>query len=339
MSDYLLNCWYVAAWSEDVSGKPLARRLLDTPVVLYRRLDGRVVALHDRCPHRFVPLSIGKIDGDQIVCGYHGLRVDSDGSCVDTRLTGKACEAARVRNFPVEDRDGIIWIWMGDPRRADTSSIADFSFMTDPAHQMIRGTTHVNAHYFLEVDNLLDLSHLDYVHLGSIANGGLTTGKYSCHQEGDTVYSRWDSPDVPVPPQFAPHLPGVDRVDQWTDFRWNAPATLFLYNGVTRVGQAREAGIEVWQGHFVTPETEKSSHYFWGVAQAKELLPPPMIGPIREMIRGVFEGEDLPVIEAQQVNMKGVDIWKEHPVYFPEDAGAVRARKILERMIREEAKK
>jgi phenylpropionate dioxygenase-like ring-hydroxylating dioxygenase large terminal subunit len=281
-------------------------------------------------------MSMGRVDGDQLVCGYHGLRLGRDGACVDARLARNAREAARVRNYPLVERDGILWIWMGEADQADPAQLQDYGFLEDPGNRTVRGSMVVDANYFLEVENLLDLSHLDYLHLGSIANGGLTTGTFTADQVADTVVATWESPDCPVPPQFARFFPQLERVDQWTHFRWNAPATLHLYNGVTPPGQPKGAGLEIHQGHFVTPISEKRCMYFWSVAQRKEYLPEDAVAVTRQIIANVFDKEDRPMIEAQQTRMRGVDFWSEKPVLFPEDGAAVRARKILERLIREE---
>lgn len=165
-----------------------------------------------------------------------------------------------------------------------------------------------------------------YLHLGSIANGGLTTGTFKAEQEGDIVLSTWESPDCPVPPQFVRLFPHLQRVDQWIHFRWNAPATLYLYNGVTPPGQPKSAGMEIHQGHFVTPVNEKRCMYFWSVSQRREYLPEGAVPATRQIIASVLENEDRPMIEAQQATMRGVDFWSEKPVLFPEDGAAVRAQ-------------
>lgn len=115
MSRNAHNGWQAAGRSEELTDRPLGRCILDTPVVLFRDADGKAVALRDRCPHGLGPLSTGYMSGEVIVCAYHGLRVDKRGHCVDSRIDESARDAARVDCFAVEERDGILWIWMGDP--------------------------------------------------------------------------------------------------------------------------------------------------------------------------------------------------------------------------------
>ncbi len=123
MYEGVRNAWHVAGRSEELTVRPLGRRLLDTPVVLFRDATGQAAALLDRCPHGLGPLSTGYVSGDVLVCAYHGLRVDQRGECVDSRLSCAARDAAKVDNFAVEELDGILWIWMGDQLRADRTLI------------------------------------------------------------------------------------------------------------------------------------------------------------------------------------------------------------------------
>src|SRR5947208_10186817 len=113
-SVYLRNSWYVAAWDREVSRRPLARTYLDEPVVLFRKEDGTPVALQDRCCHRYLPLSRGKLEADRLRCGYHGLLFDADGKCVEIPGQANIPPQAKVRAFPTQERVGWIWIWMGD---------------------------------------------------------------------------------------------------------------------------------------------------------------------------------------------------------------------------------
>ena len=125
MAELLTNAWYMAGWQEEVSEAPLSRRMLGMSMVLYRKADGGVVMLRDRCPHRFAPLSKGKVEGDCIQCPYHGLKFDASGQCVSAPLEEKPPSAVRVRSFPVVERDNIIWFWPGDPEAADPALITD----------------------------------------------------------------------------------------------------------------------------------------------------------------------------------------------------------------------
>lgn len=333
MTIFLRNGWYVAAWSNEIAEMPLARTLLNEKLVLFRGESGEVAALPDRCPHRFVPLSLGKVVGDTLRCGYHGLCFDSSGACVDERFNDHIRDAARLKPYPVVERHAAVWIWMGD-MPADPSEIPDFAFLVDPKLDVIFGRTHVAANYQLEVDNLMDLSHLDHLHMGGLGNGSLSIGDYRPWQEGDVVHSDWWSPGCPTPPHFLDKVGNAPMVDQWTDMRWSAPASVYLYNGVTNVGMRKEDGFCIRQGHFATPETDRSTHYFWSVGAPVETVTHESRAHLEAFTRYAFEQEDRPMLEAQQRAMASNDFWAERPVIFPEDSGAIRARRVLEKLIR-----
>jgi len=335
MAEFLHNAWYAAAWSREIGAAPFARTLLGKPVVLFRRTDGQVAALDDRCPHRFVPLSRGKLEGDILRCSYHGLCFESDGTCVDKRAAGQLKAATRLRTYPIEERYGLVWIWMGE-RRADPATIPDFSFQIDASRHQIAGVTPLAANYTLEIDNLLDLSHLDHLHPGGPSNGHLTDGVYKASQDGLTVHSNWWNPDCATPPFFMLYTAGETRVDQWAETRWDPPGSIYIRTGVTKRGAPREAGYEIDQGHFITPETATTTHYFWSLAFPNRGEPPEFVAAVEGAVRITFDDEDRPMLEAQQRAMKSTDFWAEHPVILAEDAGAIRARRVLEKLLRDE---
>ena len=349
MGGFLNNGWYVAAWSDEVGRTPLARTLLSQPVVFYRREDGGAVALHDRCPHRFVPLSLGTVAGDEIMCGYHGLTFDDSGHCTHERATSLARDRFCLRSYPVTDRYGALWIWMGDAAAADPELIPRFDFFDDPDHMIAgRGLTHIKANYTLEIDNLLDLSHLDFVHAKTISNGQVTQGRYKVYQKGNTVHSDWGIPGTIAPRQFAdliamsndPRWDGAKAdgiVDHWLDMRWDAPGTLLLDVGVAPPGTARAAAIDMLQAHFVTPETEESTHYFWVYSMTRLGQPQELLDGFLHVVNIAFGDEDRPMLEAQQQAMAGNDFWAEQPMILAEDGGAIRARRVLDKLIRDEA--
>ena len=161
---YLRNAWYLAAWSSELRTSELfQRRLLDEPLLLYRLTNGTPVALQDRCPHRFAPLHMGKIVGEAVQCPYHGLQFSASGNCV-LNPHGPVPAAARIRSFPVVERYSAIWIWMGEPAQANPDLITPFDFLSPEHFYAGTGYLHINAHYELESDNILDLSHIEFLH-------------------------------------------------------------------------------------------------------------------------------------------------------------------------------
>ena len=190
---FLRNAWYVAGWSDELSaGRLLSRTLLDEPVVLFRDERGQARALFDRCPHRFAHLSMGQLcdGGASLQCAYHGLRFDGAGRCVLNPHTGGVIpKAAVVRHYPVIERYSALWIWMGDSSRADEHGIPELSFL-DPDHWAVgTGSMEVEAPYELEIDNILDLSHIEFLH-PLFSSEAVRRGKVECTQDGETVWSR-----------------------------------------------------------------------------------------------------------------------------------------------------
>ncbi|MDX2862350.1 Rieske 2Fe-2S domain-containing protein, partial [Streptomyces scabiei] len=160
MTAFARNQWYVAAYAEEVGRELLGRTILGEPLVFYRtEEEGTPVALHDRCVHRRYPLSKSGLDGDRIVCGYHGFTYDTTGACVYVPGQKRIPRTARVASYPVVEQDSLIWVWIGDPALADPQTIPRARHLAAPGWTTVRGMEPIDADYGLLVDNLLDLSH------------------------------------------------------------------------------------------------------------------------------------------------------------------------------------
>lgn len=344
MNGVLRNTWYVAGWAEELkAGQLLARRLLDEPVVLFRDDQGMPAALLDRCPHRFAPLSMGKLieDGQGVECPYHGLRFDARGRCVhNPHGDGSIPKAAVVRRYPVVERYSALWIWMGDETKADPDLIPVFDFLVPEAWAVGTGVMAVDGHYELESDNILDLSHIEFLH-PLFASEGVRNGTLECVQEGDAVWSkRLITEDRP--PEYIYRVFNVSEdtlVDRWLDVRWNAPALLALWTGGVASGRSRDEGVTVPSAHFFTPESERRTHYFYAMSfsRALGLVAEQLAVANVQALRGPFEREDKPMIEAVQQRMAGSDLLALKPVLLAGDAAGMRARRILRTLIAAES--
>lgn len=337
---YLHNAWYVAALSRELAGEPFPRRLLDEPVVFYRQVDGTPVALQDRCPHRFVPLSIGRVRDDALECGYHGLRFDGSGACVhNPHGDGRLPRAAAVRAYPVQDRHGFVWIWMGRPERADPDLIpADYAVFSDPRYDAVSGYLRVAANYELISDNLLDLSHAEYMHPDFARGVAVNQFRTKTVRDGTKVSAYLWKDNVPIS-RFQRLFwdSASERADARAHMHWYAPCNLFLDIGATEVGAAVEDGIDLPTAHVLTPETRMSSHYFWAMARNVRRGDPELDAKLEVMHDKIFRTEDLPMIEAQQRAMGDVtDVMSLHPVVLEPDGAALRARRVLERLLENE---
>src|SRR5258708_4974073 len=217
---YLRNAWYVAAWSDDLGEeKLLSRTILKEPVVLYRKADGHVAALQDRCPHRFAPLHMGKVvGGDRIQCPYHGLEFDASGACALNPHGQNIPSRLRVRSFPVTEKHKAIWIWMGE-RAPDLSKVPDFSVLDNvpEAYATKRDRITIKANYELIIDNLLDLSHTCFLHEGILGNADTVDADISVEQDGDDVVVARYAGNAAAPGLFAAPSPArPERVDKFT---------------------------------------------------------------------------------------------------------------------------
>lgn len=330
---FLRRVWYMAAWSSEVGAALLRRRICGRAVVLFRLENGDVAALDDRCPHRFAPLSRGDRIGDTIRCGYHGLTFDAKGACVHNPFGDSIPKGAKVAARPVEERNGIIWIWMGDPDSADAAAIPDFSMMERPCGRPLEGYTLMQAGYEFGADNLMDLSHIEFVHKGSFAGAGVIfAGKHAVVEEGDTLRSNWWMPGVKAPA----HTTGVYDpemiTDHWLEMRWNAPANMYLEIGATPPGAERADGVIVHQAHILTPETASTSHYFWASTRPIDMIIPEADAMVRGLLAQAFDEEDKPMIEAAYANLDGDEFWAQRPIFLGIDAGGTRARRKIEQM-------
>lgn len=336
MAQYLMNAWYMAAWGEEVTSQPMSRKLLGVATMFFRKSDGTVVSMRDRCPHRYAPLSKGKVCDDEIQCPYHGLRYDASGQCTKNPLEFNPPRVVRVQTFPVVERDNIVWFWPGDPEAADPALLPDFAYLSDPAFKHVFGLTHVNAHYELETDNLMDLSHVELMHPPFTGVLG-PSSKYKAYRNGNQVRSDWFSSRATNPPifEFGVFPTGGEPIDQWLEMRWDPPGSMYLEVAVTRTGQPREAGYTMPGAHIITPETEGSTHYFWaGTLHAEDQVPMDMF---RQSFIQTFENEDRPMIEAVSEAMEGeTDLLAMKPLLLRSDGGTVLCRRVLAELIRNE---
>ena len=338
---FLKNVWYVAGWAGELqSGNLLSRRICDEQIVMFRDEKGQARALLDRCPHRFAPLSMGHLmdGGTSVQCGYHGLRFDGAGECVhNPHGDGRIPAAAKVRAFPMVERWSLLWVWLGPADLADTDLIPVYPFL-DAEHFVVgRDSMEIDANYVLESDNILDLSHIQYLHPTTLGSGQEGEGKTVVTQEGNTVWSRRVIRKEILPAFLyqATGLPQGAMCDRWLDVRWDAPSLMYLQVDIGLAGKPREESTQNSTVHLFTPASETRTHYFYGMGLPKA------IGPNAQEIvdlniaglRAPFLHEDKPMVEAQQRSLKDRSFWEMKPVLLDVDTPAVRARRLLEQLL------
>ena len=265
---FIRNCWYVIAWDHEVHADGLlARTVLNEPILVLRSADGSIAALEDRCCHRLAPLSKGRKEGDCVRCGYHGLKFNPQGECVEVPGLDTVPPKAHVRTYPVVVQNKWVFVWMGDATKADRTLLPDNFSCDHPEWRNKPGYLHYDTPYLLICDNLLDFSHLSYVHektLGgstAIAQARPTIEKLP---RGIRVTRR--VPNVPPPPFYQKFRQFETNLDRWYIYDFVLPGTLLMHSGGKPVADAEgDVGnaVQLHSCQTLTPETETSTHYFF----------------------------------------------------------------------------
>ena len=340
---YLRNAWYAAALSTEVGPEALFHRtLLETPVLIYRKADGTPVALHDRCPHRFAPLHLGQRVGDEVACQYHALQFDCSGKCTkNPHGSGAIPKAAQVRSFPLVERHGFLWIWLGDAP-ADHGKLPDHAALDDgPATGIAHTYMAMNAHYELIIDNVMDLSHVDHVHGEVLTTRGQLTPLIPRLREGErAVGARWEwqqTPPILILANFLPEPQAEAR--HFVEVNWAPPATIQLTIGCTQDAAAPldlAHTIGQYDLHTCTPESAQRTHYFFATRR-NHLVDDGEFNRMKiQAMHAAFEKEDGPIITAIHEEMGTSDFFSLNPVLMSNDAAPVKVRRLLKKLIEAE---
>jgi phenylpropionate dioxygenase-like ring-hydroxylating dioxygenase large terminal subunit len=268
---FLRNAWYIAAWDDELSSGLMGRTIMNEPIAFFRDSSGRVCAVEDRCCHRGAALTDGRVIEKGLQCGYHGLVFDGTGKCVEIPGQDSIPPMARIKHYPVVERQEFIWIWMGDPALADESQIIDWPYHLQPQKYPHRKCyLPIKANFLMMIDNLMDLTHLGYVHSKTIGGNPLSHVNAQMNVErtaAGCMLTRWML-NVPPPPTYLKGVPFPGRVDRWQEFEYVLPGSVLQWSGALDVGKGaqqdrRQPGVHIHQYHGITPETETTSHYLW----------------------------------------------------------------------------
>ena len=337
---FVKNAWYVAATAVEVVGKPLARTLLNERVVLFRGADGRAVALEDRCCHRLAPLSLGDVEPGGIRCRYHGLKFDGAGQCVEIPGQDAIPAGMCVRAFPLVERHGLLWIWLGPPALAREDEIVDVHWNGAPGWPTAAGYIHYKANYQLIADNLLDFSHLAFVHRTTLANSALVNARPEITSFERGIRLNRVIVDCDPSPLHAMAGRFTGKVDFWNRQAWWLPSVFENWAGSVPTGgegpaHERAGGLHLRHFSLLTPETERSTHYFWVQPCRFPHDDPGMIERVQTGIDTAF-AEDRWIIEAQQEVIDASPDIK--PKAIRSDAALGRVRFMIEQLLEKERK-
>jgi len=338
---YPRNCWYIAAWRHELGRSLLGRTLLGEPVVMYRREDGTPVALADRCIHRRYPLSLSRLEGDAVQCMYHGFTFDSSGACVRIPSQERVPPTYRLRAYPLAERWEMVWIWMGDPELADPARIPDMSVMhldTPGWRPAVGGRVTAKARYTFIQDNILDLSHLSYLHHDTVGGMRVASTAPVVEDHADRLSITRDVrgddiDDLPI----AGIVGTRGKVDRRMEAYFFAPS---LHVTSSYFRSASEGGTEPGREfggfqviHGLTPETPHSTHYFHATTRNFRAQEPEYDGELARMVQmAIAQDEEAAKLCDDMVEIGGLPPEMHQRV----DAAALKGRKRVQDLMARE---
>jgi vanillate O-demethylase monooxygenase subunit len=337
---FIKNLWYVAAWSHELgTSSPIARMIVGEPLALFRKSDGSVVVFEDRCPHRHAPLSLGRVENDELRCMYHGLRFSSLGVCVHIPGSNVMPPNTSVRTYPVMEKSSWIWVWMGRPELADASMIPEIPDIGASMWATRSGTIDYAADYQLVHDNLCDLSHVDYSHETTLGAGA---GKqWSANAPPITrikdglLVERWITgiviPDSPA------------AIDSWLSYRFVLPGLFLMRSKDFPAGTAAANAFAEPQGppllerfdqQAVTPVATGQTRYLFASAVEARCATPESLEADFAVTSAAFE-EDRRMIEGQQ-RIWNVTSAEQPKAFIPADKAPAMFRRIISNRLADE---
>jgi len=343
---FVMNAWYVCAWPKEIAPDTLlARTICDREMVFYRDAEGSVSALEDRCCHRQMPLSKGWLEGEAVRCGYHGLLFDPQGKCIEIPGQANVPPRARVNTYPTVEKYGWVWVWPGEASEADPALIPEMFAPNDhPDWSSSGGTTYLECQYQLISDNLLDLTHENYIHRTSLGNQAVVEHPITVSGDETRVTVTRLIPDHDPAPfwkaslKTAKNLSEDVNCDRWQVIHFLPPANLALEVGVAPAGTGglegdRSQGVEGRNLNAITPESETTTWYFWSLARnfSRE---PEHDQAFADRVAAIFE-EDKGAVEAVQHVMQ-LNAGR-RTIDVNADAGTIAARKLVDQRLAAEA--
>lgn len=338
---FLFNAWYIAGLAEDFSRTLMRRTILGRPLVFYRTTAGAPVALSDRCVHRSFPLSKSKLEGDTIVCGYHGMRYDEGGQCIEIPAQKAAPQGICVRAYPLREQGPLVWIWMGDSEPAADLPLGDWA--TDPDWPASNAYFHLKASYIALHENLLDLTHLSYIHAATFGTPDYAFAPYEVETDdaaGRFAVSRSVMP-TRLPPVWAKPtgLEGRDaaRIAR-SEFSGPSVHTVNVRFYGLDVSEAERPDTQITTAHLVTPETATTTHYFIHHGRNFGQEDEGITGFMHEQLTAAFM-EDVEGLEAVEAMVADTPAEDRYEVSVASDRAGVAMRRWIHRQAEAEARR
>lgn len=334
MSEFIRDSWYCAGWVDEIAERPKGIRILGEYLVIYRTSQGEPVAMTGRCPHRFAPLDRGLVIGDAIMCPYHGLQFGRDGSCIlNPHGDGHIPPQAELETYPVAERNGALWVWLGERSAADPALLPPETQIMSSDYASQFAYLNVGANYQLVIDNLLDLTHAPFLHPSTLAgDSDVAELRHAFRTEGDVVYSGYFIPSAPPSPQMRTLF--ADAAGSFSaEMTWRPCSNLELDIWQRPHEGGSAAPLNLASVHYLTPETDRSTHYFAAIARNVKIDASDEDVLMRDFMMRAFIEEDEPMIRACQDLMGTTDLFSLKPAILKTDIAAVQARRILQKRL------
>lgn len=338
--DYVKNAWYVAGWSSEFNDELRRVTVIEENIVMFRNSSAQVIAMEDRCPHRMLPLSKGKLIGDDIQCGYHGMTFNCEGKCVRIPGQSNVPRSARVTTYAIHEVNNIVWIWMGDPERANINDVFTMPEFNDPDWHAHQGEAlHLKAHYMNVAENLVDPAHVSFVHPTTLGNASSENVPVEVSTAGDEIVAwRWirDSPPIGFFKNFGTFTGNVDR---WHYYYLHLPCTAVIDFGSADASLAlgeeeRDRGFRIFALHFITPVNADYSIDRWMHLRNTAVGDEGVSKKMDEMFKVAFN-EDKEILEAIQLEENRPQ--RRRPIRIAIDKGPTVYRKRIRELVEAEA--
>ena len=337
MTNFIRNAWYAACWSRELDGAPQAKTILGEDIAVYRTQSGVAAAVEDCCPHRFAPMSLGCVEGEDIMCGYHGMKFGRDGICVAIPGQKNIPDRAVIRTYPATERYNLVWLWLGDAEKADESLIPDVHWLDAPGWTAVTGTVRYDCNWMLLVDNLLDLTHTTFVHKSTIGTEDVANTPIATETGDDRVYVVCDMENA-TPSNFYRRVGGFEgKIDRWQRIWVEPPSVVIIDAGGVPAGTERTTadaggygGIDTRIVSMLTPIDERTVDQIWAFARDTALDDAELDRDIEKSICLTFS-EDADFLAGQQKNMERSPHRK--MLNNTADAGVVQTRRLIESWI------
>ena len=337
--EFVRNAWYVAGWSSEFDKNLSSVKILDEKIVMFRTSKGQVIAMEDRCPHRFLPLSMGKLIRDDIQCGYHGITYNCEGECVRIPGQKKIQKTLNVPTYPVYEQNDIVWIWMGENSLAETSKIFNMPQFSQSGWEVNQGEAiHLNSNYLYVAENLVDPAHVSFVHPTTLGSSASEDVPVEFETGGDVIVAwRWIRNSPPI--GFFKEFPGFkNNVDRWHYYYLHLPSIAVIDFGSIDSKEnikenQRHLGTQLFALHFLTPVSSNHTIDRWMHLRNVAVGDRNASAKIHSMFRVTF-AEDKEILEAIQEQTD--DKQNQNSVHIAIDKGSIAYRRKINELIKSE---